>query len=199
VGANDESFGCGAHEIEGVACHKGEEVVRGWRQHCDVAGPYHLGRVHAIAVGPLQSRQDDFVVPMNVAQSAKEGVAMRRQPDISLLTWKRRTGYVPYRDTQGFSVNAFHNHCCHSDGTDLDAPDWRASQDLDVRTLAACVLRLLFESAMEIVWLGVAQGRFSRILQGKFKLPALMCLRVRSVDQNYSAVSECRDAYNKKA
>ncbi len=49
VGADDESLGGGAHKIEWVTGHQGEEVVRRSVQHFSVLGRDHLGRVHAIA------------------------------------------------------------------------------------------------------------------------------------------------------
>src|SRR5208282_354952 len=85
MSAHDKSLGGRTHKIERVTSHQGEDVGYAGAQHFDVIGPDHFDRVGAVAQGPVERRQGDFVIHVQVAQPAEERIPVSCERDVPVL------------------------------------------------------------------------------------------------------------------
>ena len=100
VRSNNEPFRCGAHKIEGITSHQGQNCTIRIVQYFRVLGLDHFEIVHPISVRPAQSRQPDFIILTDITQRSEKCIPVSCDHDVPLLARQRGAWNMPGRSTQ---------------------------------------------------------------------------------------------------
>jgi hypothetical protein len=76
-------------------------------QNPAIGGQDDLRTADLIRIRSRRRRNYDFVAGPDEAESAKRGIAMRRDARISMMPWKSRVRYVPGALLQSVVVRSF--------------------------------------------------------------------------------------------
>ncbi|HXK01477.1 MAG TPA: hypothetical protein VMS37_03685 [Verrucomicrobiae bacterium] len=118
---NDKSLGRGPYIRERIAGNECQLRVSRLMEDLDVGWINDLDCVHHVAKYPVGRRHEDFIVTPQVAQRAKERIAMSGDSHISRRSRKSRAVDVSGRRSEDLRSRAFENHDGKMKAGDFDS------------------------------------------------------------------------------
>ena len=194
--ADDKAVRRCAYKLKRKAGDESQRAPARGIQDLNVGGWNDRDRFHAILKIAIESLHGDDVIRSNEAQRAEKRIAVAGQSDVARFTRQCRFGDMANRPSQSPFVGAFQDHRGKTDSTHLNSPE-RSTPPAGCaetgRSRPVCLLCGWKKGQRANIIASFGDG--FKIAARFFKLPGLIGLINLRVEQNETAVTQRKDAY----